>query len=77
MRQADEATLGAPGDAPFGRILVSAEARTLPEVLVHQLGADGVLALPVAGEMTRVRRDRDGVLVTRHDRYRYVPLIEP
>lgn len=77
VRQADEATLGAPGDAPFDRILVSAEARTLPEALVHQLGADGVLVLPVAGEMTRVRRDGDGVRVTRHGRYRFVPLVEP
>ncbi len=75
VRQAEEGRLGAAGEAPFDRILVSAEARTVPEALVDQLGAGGVLVLPVAGEMTRVRRDTGGVRVSRHGRYRFVPLI--
>lgn len=76
VRPAEEGVLGAPGEAPFDRILVSAEARSLPEALLDQLADGGVLVLPVAGEMTRVRRDSGGARLSRHGRYRFVPLIE-
>ena len=77
--------LGAPGEGPFDRILVSAEARTLPRALVDQLVPGGVMVLPVKGWMHRVRRDpgfdADGVAngdaqVEVHGAYRFVPLIE-
>lgn len=70
--------LGAPAEAPFDRILVSAMATTLPEALVAQLGADGILVVPVASRMTRVVRDDaapGGRVVTTHGTYRFVPLI--
>lgn len=75
VHHADPDVLGAPGHAPFARILVSAEARELPEQLVDQLAPDGVMVLPVAGEMLRVVAHPDGPRVTRHGRYRFVPLI--
>ena len=77
--------LGAPSDGPFDRILVSAEAQTLPRALVDQLVPGGVMVIPVLGWMHRVARapgfDRDGVAtgdarVEIHGAYRFVPLIE-
>ncbi len=71
--------LGAPADAPFDRVLVSAAAPRLPLALVGQLRPGGVLVGPVAGVMTRVVRARDGgpPTVTGHGRYRFVPLVQP
>ncbi len=77
VRAADPDVLGAPGQAPFDRILVSAEATVLPEALVDQLTDQGVLVVPVAGVMHRVLRRGAARRVTTHGRYRFVPLIEP
>jgi protein-L-isoaspartate(D-aspartate) O-methyltransferase len=67
--------LGLPGLAPFERILVSAEATTLPSSLVEQLGEDGVLVVPVSGRLHEVRRKDDEVVVVRHGHYAFVPLV--
>jgi len=70
--------LGAPDEAPFDRVLVSAMAARLPEELVAQLRDTGVLVVPVAGRMLRLERDvdaPDGRRVTEHGHYRFVPLI--
>lgn len=75
IREAEEGVLGAPGEAPFDRVLVSAEAASLPEELVGQLGRDGVMVVPVSGEMVRVVRGDEGDRVTRHGPYRFVPLV--
>lgn len=72
-------TLGLPERAPFDRILVSAEAVELPSSLVEQLRVGGVMVIPVSGEMLRVERTgkaAEDVSITRHGRYRFVPLIE-
>ncbi|WP_394285333.1 protein-L-isoaspartate O-methyltransferase [Corynebacterium sp.] len=75
IRQAVEGVFGLPDEGPFDRILVSAEAPELPADLVAQLADDGVLVIPVAGEMLRVGM-RDGTAeITRHGRYRFVPLL--
>ena len=66
--------LGLPAQAPFDRILVSAEPDTLPPSLVEQLKDGGVMVIPVAGEMLRVVRRGSGTEVTRHGGYRFVPL---
>lgn len=67
--------LGAPAQAPFDRILVSADAATVPDELVGQLSVDGAMVLPVEGTMTRVRRHPgEAPTVTRHGAYRFVPL---
>jgi len=84
--------LGSPDDGPFHRILVSAQAQTLPRALVEQLRPGGVLVIPVLGWMHRVTRDLDIVdergrpaypegqpsdaRVEIHGAYRFVPLIE-
>lgn len=84
--------LGSPGDGPFDRILVSAEAQTLPRSLVDQLVPGGVMVIPVRGWMHRVTRDQEAVTegertayaagritdaqVEIHGAYRFVPLID-
>lgn len=78
VRQADPEILGAPAQAPFERILVSAEVKSLPNELVDQLGPGGIMVIPVRSEMLRVtkaRADSDGVSVTRHGLYSFVPLL--
>ena len=66
--------LGTPGEDPYDRILVSAEARQLPEPLVEQLAADGRLVVPVRGSMTLVVRHDGALTTTHHGHYRFVPL---
>ena len=78
IRQADPEVLGAPGDAPFDRILVSAAARALPTELVEQLTDDGIMVIPVNANMTRVRRTgptAGDIDVTTHGLYSFVPLL--
>lgn len=75
VRTADPGVLGAPEEAPFDRILVSAEADRVPAELVDQLADGGVLVIPVKSEMLRIRRTREGLESTRHGGYRFVPLI--
>ncbi len=58
VRQADPDRLGAPDDAPFDRILVSAQGDEIPDDLVAQLTEHGLMVLPVGGRLLRV--DRDG-----------------
>lgn len=65
--------LGLPEHAPYDRILVSAEADTVPEELREQLTDEGVMVVPVAGRMLVVTRTD----VTRHGYYRFVPLVRP
>lgn len=69
--------LGLPAHAPYDRILVSAEARRMPEALVEQLGEDGRMVIPVAGRMLLVRREDGAVRESRHGHYRFVPLRGP
>ncbi|MEN0072260.1 MAG: methyltransferase domain-containing protein, partial [Propionicimonas sp.] len=77
LRDASPDRLGAPGDAPFDRILVSAEAQRVPEELVAQLGRGGRMVLPVAGRMVVVGRPGGGVPVAHRapGEFRFVPLL--
>ena len=83
IETAADDSLGAPGSAPFDRILVSAMARRLPDELIGQLTPGGVMAIPVDGTMLRVRRvptapgEPVRAEVTEHGGYAFVPLIDP
>ncbi len=74
IRQAEAGTLGLPDEAPFDRILVSADPGKLPEQLVAQVADGGRMVIPVASTMLLVVRDGDDVAVSRHGGYRFVPL---
>lgn len=71
VRVADRDVLGAPEDGPFDRILVSAQATTVPQELVDQLTPDGAMVLPLVGRLVRVtRQGRE----TAPGHYQFVPL---
>ena len=74
VRAAEPGVLGAPDEAPWDRILVSAAPRHLPETLVTQLGDDARMVIPVAGEMLLVARVSGVRRLSRHGAYRFVPL---
>lgn len=76
VRVATPGVLGAPEEAPFDRILVSAAAIDIPAALIQQLDEGGIMILPVDGVMTRVTRTHDELDVTEHGLYVFVPLIE-
>ncbi len=81
IEAADPDVLGRPSEAPFDRILVSADAPDLPVSLVEQLREDGLLVLPVRGRLWSVRRPAGWPQVpadvVRHGHYAFVPLHEP
>ena len=76
IREAASGVLGAPDLAPYDRILVSAEATSLPQPLVHQLADPGRMVVPVSGRMTLVQLRRGEVTTSTHGLYRFVPLRE-
>ena len=74
---ADPDVLGLPDLAPFDRVLVSAEARTLPCPLVDQLRVGGLMVAPISGRMAVVRRTENEPDVVYLGHFMFVPLIEP
>ncbi|MBB3666707.1 protein-L-isoaspartate O-methyltransferase family protein [Garicola koreensis] len=74
VRQADPEVLGAPDEAPFDRILVSAEAAELPDQLVAQLAEGGTMVIPVRSQMLHVEKRGEDIVTTRHGPYSFVPL---
>jgi protein-L-isoaspartate(D-aspartate) O-methyltransferase len=75
IHAAEPGGLGLRSLAPFDRVLVSAEATTVPGELVDQLGTRGVMVVPVAGRMTEVRRTGGKPDVVKHGHYSFVPLV--
>lgn len=73
--QARPGELGWPDEAPYDRILVSADGGDLPQQLVDQLAVPGRMVIPVAGRMVVLDRDEQGVRRTSHGHYRFVPLV--
>lgn len=73
---ARKGVLGLPEEAPFDRILVSAEARRMPESLIDQLAEGGIMVVPVNGVMCKVVREGDEARLSQHGLFRFVPLIE-
>lgn len=68
--------LGWPEQAPYDRILVSADAPRVPEALVAQLNEGGRLVLPVRGTMTIVERSGGRAqIVGTAGEYMFVPLV--
>ena len=54
VRRAGSSVLGLPDEAPFDRILVSAQGHDVPGDLVAQLADDGLMVVPVGGQLLRV-----------------------
>ncbi len=70
--------LGWPEAAPFDKIIVTAAPDEVPQALVEQLAAGGVMVVPVGrGEqmMTIVRKTERGVTTTETLPVRFVPMV--
>lgn len=74
IRVADPDALGLPAEAPYDRILVSADAPSLPAALTDQLADGGRMVVPVRGTMTLVARRGTELIRSEHGSYRFVPL---
>lgn len=69
------AELGLPSEAPFGRILVSAAAEKIPEALLNQLKAPGILVLPVKNTIVQIKKDTVGKITRKEfPGFVFVPL---
>jgi protein-L-isoaspartate(D-aspartate) O-methyltransferase len=76
VQLAEPGVLGLPSRAPFDKILVSAQARTVPGPLVDQLEHGGRMVVPVSGRLAVVDRDDSGAVhVRRVGYYSFVPLL--
>jgi protein-L-isoaspartate(D-aspartate) O-methyltransferase len=69
-------TYGRPDEAPYHRILVSADARDLPDDLTEQLAPGGIMVIPVAGSIFKIEKEEDGELTAyEYPGYAFVPLV--
>lgn len=73
---AEDGVLGLPGEAPFDRILVSADGGRIPAELEEQLAPGGRMVLPAAQRITIVQKESDGRLTrsTAAGMFSFVPL---
>ncbi|MBL8392086.1 MAG: protein-L-isoaspartate O-methyltransferase, partial [Candidatus Accumulibacter sp.] len=70
--------LGLPEAAPFDTIIVAAAAARVPRPLLQQLAENGRLILPLgaaAQQLVLIERCREGLVETRLDAVRFVPLL--
>ena len=78
--QVGDGGAGWPAQAPFDRIIVTAQAETLPETLLAQLREGGVMILPIVEDgrgqqVVRLRRTSGGVERESLMEARFVPLL--
>ena len=71
---------GWPAQAPFDRIIVTAAAPELPEILLDQLAPDGIMVLPLGPErgdqeLIRLRKGEGGIETEKLCDVRFVPLL--
>ena len=71
---------GAPGRAPFDRIMVTAAAATIPQALIDQLADNGAMVLPLGphgGSQQIIKLTKTETGVNREDliAVRFVPLL--
>jgi len=73
-----DGSVGAPGEAPWPRIIVAAAAPAVPDDLVAQLAEGGRLVIPVGGrweqDLILVERHRADVITSNHGPCVFVPL---
>jgi protein-L-isoaspartate(D-aspartate) O-methyltransferase len=78
VRQAGT-VLGAPGEAPFDAIMVTAGAPQVPKGLVHQLRLGGRIVIPVGSlreqDLIRVTKTSEGITTEKFLPCAFVPLV--
>jgi protein-L-isoaspartate(D-aspartate) O-methyltransferase len=74
-----DGTQGSPGNAPYDGIIITAAAPQIPQPLIDQLGAGGILVAPVGGreiqELITLTRRGSSIVRASHGGVRFVPLI--
>lgn len=75
-----DGSLGWPEQAPFTRIIVTAAAIDVPQVLLSQLDVGGIMVVPVgleerAQHLLRIRKTEDDIETEDMGPVRFVPLI--
>ncbi len=78
---AGDGSLGWPEQAPFERIMVTAAAADVPEILLEQLAPGGIMVVPVGLDendqhLLRVKRSDDGAETKDLGPTRFVALID-
>jgi len=79
--QIGDGSKGWPLQAPFDRIIVTARAEILPDILVSQLREDGIMILPIvkkdrSQKVVRLRRRSNGFDQEELMDARFVPLLD-
>ncbi|MFA6536003.1 MAG: protein-L-isoaspartate O-methyltransferase [Candidatus Paceibacterota bacterium] len=68
--------IGFPEEAPYNRILVSAEAELISEELLNQLKIGGIMVMPVNHELVQIRKTSETEIETEEfPGFSFVPLI--
>ena len=72
---------GWPEQAPFSRIIVTAAADDMPQLLIDQLDIGGILVMPIGEgrnnqQLVRITKSEDGVHSEDLIPVRFVPLVE-
>lgn len=79
VQRVGDGSLGWPEFAPFDAILVGAASPDVPQPLIDQLAEGGKLLVPVGDKeeqvLLQVQRTPTGIVRTRLDAMRFVPLI--
>lgn len=71
-----DGSLGYGREAPYDRIIVTASAPSVPEPLVKQLKAGGILVIPVGDEMIVIKKSGKGEIEKKFiGYYAFVPLV--
>ena len=74
-----DGSTGLSRQSPFDRIIVTAAAPGIPETLVRQLAAAGILLAPTGSrdvqDLVRLRNDNEGVVTENLGSCRFVPLV--
>jgi protein-L-isoaspartate(D-aspartate) O-methyltransferase len=74
-----DGTLGAPDDAPFDRVIVTAAAPGVPEPLFEQMKEGGIMVIPIGGrweqELVTVRKEKGMPRKETLGGCRFVPLL--
>ncbi len=74
-----DASKGYKKEAPYDRIIVTAGARSIPQVLKEQLKQEGILVIPVGKNSQTMRRcvkEDDNLVCTDHGEYIFVEFVE-
>lgn len=70
--------LGYPSNAPYNKILVSAQSNEIPDELLSQLKDGGVMVLPLNSTLVKVEKvTEDEIKTKEYPGYVFVPLINP